>query len=40
VALASLALAFISRDGEDVAVEVRSMVAGALGLMSYGWLVS
>lgn len=40
VALASLALAFIGHDGEYAAVEGRSMLAGALGLVSYGWLVS
>jgi hypothetical protein len=40
VALASLALAFISHDGEYVAVEARSMLVGALGLAGYGWLVS
>ena len=40
VALASLALAFISHDGDYVAVEARSMLVGALGLVSYGWLVS
>ena len=40
VALASLALAFNSHAGDYVAAEARSMVAGALGLVSYGWLVS
>jgi hypothetical protein len=40
VALATLALAFISHDGQYASAEARSMLAGALGLVAYGWLVS
>ena len=40
VALASLALAFITHDGAYAAVEARSMLAGALGLATYGLVVS
>ena len=40
VALATLALASVTHDGEYASVEARSMIAGALGLAAYGWLVS
>ena len=40
VALATLAMASITHDGEYASVEARSMTAGALGLVAYGWLIS
>jgi uncharacterized membrane protein (GlpM family) len=40
VALATLGLAFHSHGGEYVAVEGRSMLAGAVALAAYSWLVS
>jgi hypothetical protein len=40
VALATLALAVLSHGAAYASVEARSMLAGALGLFAYGWLVS
>jgi hypothetical protein len=40
VAMATLALAFVSHDGIYAALEARSMLAGALGLGAYGTFVS
>jgi len=40
VAVATLGLAVVSRGAEYASVEARSMLAGALGLFAYGWLVS